>query len=118
MYNDIISALSVCLNVFGTVFAVLCIIKMSFKDVMKTREAWRRDHKELDDFEQRYYARTGIGIIVIGGILQIFAIFFQNISLLECLIVSIAAVAFAIIIIMIEKNRMNAYKKRAKKENP
>ncbi len=118
LYNDIISALASCFNVFGTVFAVLCIIKMSFKDVMRTREVWRLDHEELDVLEQRYYARAGIGIIIIGFILQLFTTFLKSMSVVYCLILSGTATIMAFVIVLIERYKMKRDKKRAKKENP
>ena len=118
MYNDIISALASCFNVFGTVFAVLCVIKMSFKDVMRTREVWRLDHEELDVLEQRYYARAGIGIIIIGFILQLFATFLKNMSVIYCLILAGTATIMSFAITLIERYKMNRDKKRAKNENP
>lgn len=118
MYNDIISALASCFNVFGTVFAVLCVIKMSFKDVMRTREVWWLDHKELDVLEQRYYARVGIGIIIIGFILQLFATFLKNMSAVYCLILAGVATVMTFVIVLVEKYKMDRDKKRAKKENP
>ena len=118
MCNDIISALASCFNVFGTVFAVLCVIKMSFKDVMRTREVWRLDHEELDVLEQRYYARAGIGIIIIGFILQLFTTFLKSMSVVYCLILSGTATIMAFVIVLIERYKMKRDKKRAKKENP
>lgn len=118
MYNDIISALASCFNVFGTVFTVLCVIKMSFKDVMRTREVLRLDHEELDVLEQRYYARAGIGIIIIGFILQLFATFLKNMSVVYCLVLAGTATIMAFVIVLIEKYEMKRDKKHAKKENP
>jgi len=118
MCNDIISAFATCLNVFGTIFAVLCILKMSFKDAMQTRNAWNLDHGELGALEQRYYARSGIGVIVVGCILQLFAIFKKNMSVTYCLILSISATIVVVAIILIERYKMNRDKKRANKENP
>ena len=48
---------------------------MSLKDITYTRTCEGIDRAYLSVLEQRYYARRGIGIMIIGTILQIIAMF-------------------------------------------
>lgn len=73
-YNDVMSAVSCVLTVVGTILSVLCVLKMSVKDVMYTRTCEGHDNAQFTVLEQRYYARRGIGVIIIGAILQIISI--------------------------------------------
>lgn len=116
MYNDILSALACLFNLYGTIFAVLCIIKMSFKDVMRTNTVEYLIHSDETVLEQRYNARTGIGIIFIGAILQLVCIFYKNISLWGCGVLSGIAIFGAIVIIVVERYRMKKYKTEVSKE--
>lgn len=117
MYNDILSALSCIFNDSGTIFAVLCVIKMSFKDVMQTKTVENFDHSEQAVFEQRYYARAGIGVIFIGAILQLICIFYKNIPPLSCGIVSVFSIFIAIMFIVIERRRMKKDQDTALKQD-
>lgn len=117
IYKNIISAFASFLNVFGTIFAVLCVIRMSYKDVMRTKEAYRLDHKEIDIFKQRFYARCGIKIICVGFILQLCVIFCENMTKCNCLILSIISAIIIFIILLVERHRMKADIKHAEKEN-
>ncbi len=113
MYNDILSVLACLFNLFGTIFAVLSIVKMSFKDVMWTRTYDYFNNSEKAVFEQRYNARVGISIIFIGAILQVICIFYKNISFLWFIILAGIANMIAVTIWLLEKHRMKKDKIKA-----
>ena len=92
MYNNVVTILSAVLICLGTMYSVLCVIKMSLKDILKTRTVEYFDNAEMPLIEQVYYARSGIIIIAIGTILQIISIAIKGISFQFCILLSTIAI--------------------------
>ena len=75
MYFKLLSALAIIEIAWGTIFSVLGIIKMSFKDVSATQTCAAFDSVDESTLLQRYYARCGIAYIIVGSLLQIYLVF-------------------------------------------
>lgn len=108
MYIKLLSVMAIIEIAGGTIFSVLGIIKMSFKDVVATQTCIAFDTVDESNLLQRYYARCGIAYILVGSLLQILLIFYIPVLLYEFLIILFLAFSIPTVIYFEERNR---YKK-------
>ena len=108
-YNDLLTAAATVMITFGTIYAIFCVIRMSLKDVIYTRTCEGLDNAQFTVLEQRYYARSGITIIIVGSIVQNIATLWKKISIQNFGIVLGCSILFIISILII-------FRKKYKKE--
>lgn len=99
MYNTLLQSVTSLINIIGTVYAVLSILKLKPKDIYSKITLGGMDKADKDALIQREQARTGIGLIIIGWVLQ-FVFVFLNIDNLCCFI-SCVSVSVSIVLIWI-----------------
>ena len=105
MYIKLLSVIAIIEIAGGTIFSVLGIIKMSFKDVVATQTCIAFDTVDESNLLQRYYARCGIAYILVGSLLQILLIFYVPVLLYEFLIILFLSFSIPTIIYLEERNR-------------
>lgn len=107
MYNTMLQSVTSLINVIGTVYAVLSILKLKPKDIYSKITLGGMDKADEDALIQREQARTGIGLIIIGWVLQ-FVFSFLDVDKIGCFIccisISISLVLVWILLMQI-KNR-------------
>ncbi|MDL2301486.1 hypothetical protein LJC58_03930 [Lachnospiraceae bacterium OttesenSCG-928-D06] len=97
MYNDYLGLFGNFFNLVGTIVAVLCILKMNLKDILYVRSTEGFDNSEFDTAKQIYYARTGVGIIVLGFLLQSIAVFTKEIPFKTAIVISLISILLSLI---------------------
>ena len=70
MYSQILIIISSFIGVIGTVYAVLSILRMDIKDVLRTITYGGIETRDQEVLLQREQARIGIPLVVIGWIYQ------------------------------------------------
>lgn len=71
MYSFYLQSFAGLVNVAGTVFAVLSILKMKPSEIYRAITLDGIDHGDKDRLIQKKQARVGIGLVVIGWVLQV-----------------------------------------------
>lgn len=80
MWNDYLNILGCAFNLFGTILAVLSILKMRFSDIWNTATVGYFDSKPLPTLQQVFQARLGIIFVSGGCFSQIWSIIKKNLS--------------------------------------
>ncbi len=71
MYNTLLQSVTSLINVIGTVYAVLSILKLKPEDIYSKITWGGIGSADKDALLQKEQARTGIGLIMIGWVLQL-----------------------------------------------
>lgn len=98
MLNSILASFSTIEIAFGTVLSVLCILRMSIKDVMKTSTYGGISENWMATLRQRHYARCGIAFIVAGSALQVLLQFMLEVKMTWFWILILIAVLIPVIV--------------------
>lgn len=98
MFYNLLSAFSIAETAFGTVLSVLCVLKLSLRDVMRTSTYNGISETWMTTLQQRHYARCGITFILAGSILQILLLYISEINKILFLALLLAAVLLPVII--------------------
>ena len=77
MADELLGVYANLLNVIGTIVAILCILKLNFRDLATAGSVIRVSHPELEVFIQRRFALKGISIIILGLILSVIDVFVE-----------------------------------------
>ncbi len=94
MYTKLLSVIAILEIMWGTIFSVLCVLKMTLKDIMWTSTCGGLGDGWKNSLTQRHYARCGILYIVFGSLLQIYMVITENITLIS-FVVSFALAVIA-----------------------
>lgn len=105
MYFKILSVIAIIEIAWGTIFSVLSIIKMSFKDVIASQSCNAFNSVHKSNLLQRYYVRCGMVYILAGSILQIYLVCYIPSKLAEFLLVMLLGVTIPIVLSVKEKRR-------------
>lgn len=107
MFAKILAVIAIIEITWGTIFAVLGILKMSFMDIRLTQSCKSFNSVDESNLLQRYYARTGIGYIVTGSFLQIYLTFMEPSEIKIFLLILTITMIVPIILHIKEKRRYN-----------
>lgn len=80
MYTKLLSVIAIIEIMWGTIFSVLCVLKMTLKDIARSSSLGAIGDGWKTNLTQRHYARCGILYIVFGSLLQIYIVFVENIT--------------------------------------
>lgn len=105
MYFKILSVIAIIEIAWGTIFSVLGIIKMSFKDVVATQSCDAFNSVHESNLLQRYYARCGMAYILAGSILQIYLVCYIPSKLAGFLLVMSLGIAIPTVLYVREKRQ-------------
>lgn len=119
IYNDILLTVVSFLNVIGTIYAVLSIIKIKPKEIYHSI-TWGgiadRDKEIITQFKQ---ARMGISLVCISWVLEVVLTFYKITSLRNFIIMFIVILAIVVVTVLlvffIDRHFENVYK-RTKEE--
>ena len=80
MYTKLLSVIAIIEIMWGTIFSVLCVLKMTLKDIARSSSLGGLGDGWKTNLTQRHYARCGILYIVFGSLLQIYMVFAGDIT--------------------------------------
>ncbi len=80
MYTKLLSVIAIIEIMWGTIFSVLCVLKMTLKDIARSSSLGGIGDGWKTNLAQRHYARCGILYIVFGSLLQIYMVFAGDIT--------------------------------------
>ena len=80
MYTKLLSVIAIIEIMWGTIFSVLCVLKMTLKDIARSSSLGGIGDGWKTNLTQRHYARCGILYIVFGSLLQIYMVFAGDIT--------------------------------------
>ena len=80
MYTKLLSVIAIIEIMWGTIFSVLCVLKMTLKDIARSSSLGGIGDGWKTNLTQRHYARYGILYIVFGSLLQIYMVFAGDIT--------------------------------------
>lgn len=80
MYTKLLSVIAIIEIMWGTIFSVLCVLKMTLKDIARSSSLGGIGDGWKTNLTQRHYARCGILYIVFGSLLQIYMLFAGDIT--------------------------------------
>lgn len=80
MYTKLLSAIAIIEIMWGTIFSVLCVLKMTLADIKISGKLGGIGGGQEANLAQRHYARCGILYIVFGSLLQIYMVFAGDIT--------------------------------------
>lgn len=80
MYTKLLSVIAIIEIMWGTIFSVLCVLKMTLKDIARSSSLGGIGDGWKTNLTQRHYARCGILHIVFGSLLQIYMVFAGDIT--------------------------------------
>ena len=80
MYTNLLSVIAIIEIMWGTIFSVLCVLKMTLKDIARSSSLGGIGDGWKTNLTQRHYARCGILYIVFGSLLQIYMVFAGDIT--------------------------------------
>lgn len=101
MWNDWLAVESAIWIMIGTIVSVLCVLKLSIKNVIHTVTCEGLRNAHLGVLEQRHYARMGISIIVIGTFLQIVSILWKKAGIFEFVLFSMISLLLMLILFVV-----------------
>ena len=106
MYSQILIIISSLIGVIGTVYAVLSILSLQIKDVIKTVTWGGLESRDQEILVQREQARVGIPLIILGWIWQTI---FSLIKVDSCtkFIASGILIVFSVVAIVLTMKSMN-----------
>lgn len=111
-YMDILQLLSSAINVIGTVYAVLSILKLKPKEIYSSITISGMDQKDIELITQKKQARTGISLILYGWILQLIYIFLDISTLPEFLYTGIFSILGVLVVLIIIMNLNKRFERK------
>lgn len=112
MYNNVLQGITGLINVIGTVYAVLSIIRIKVEDLYNKITLDGMDKMDMDALEQREQARTGIALVIAGWALQFIFNFINIIDCCSFLVCIFVVFCITLLLILIIHNSNIKFRKR------
>ena len=93
-YNTILQLIAALTNVFGTIYAVLSILRLKPKDLYQAITIEGMDKNDESLLTQKKQARIGISLVIYAWILQVLFSFYE---VLSCKIFALFVLAYVVI---------------------